>query len=91
VPAAAVIRWRLMRSCRPPVVLLWTGLVYFIHPPSESGNSRKLPLRIVQPYALGPGLSTFLPRSSTPEAGTLLHCRIKIRSGGPYPVGPGIC
>jgi hypothetical protein len=54
-----------------------------IHPPSESVNSRKLPLKIVQPYALGPELTAVLGQSRTIGAGTLIHPRIKIRSRFP--------
>ena len=61
-----------------------------IHPIAESTNSRKLPLRIVQPYALGPGLSALSPRSHTLEAVTLIHRRIKILLGASYRVGPGL-
>ncbi len=56
------------------------GRVASIHRAAESVNSRKLTLRIVQPYALEPELWTVLPRSNTPGAGTLIHPRIKIRS-----------
>jgi hypothetical protein len=54
-----------------------------IHRIAESFNSRKLPLRIVQPYALGPELGALSPRSGTLGAGTLIHQRIKIRSRFP--------
>ncbi len=60
-----------------------SSLVASIHRNAESFNSRKLTLRIVQPYALGPGLWTVMPRSTTPGAGTLIHPRIKIRSRFP--------
>jgi hypothetical protein len=43
-------------------------LLAFIHRVSESLNSRKLPLRIVQPYAVGPGQKRLQPRSSTPKS-----------------------
>ena len=51
-----------------------------MHQIAESKSSRKLPLSIVQPYALGPGLSAVLGRPGILEAGTLIHPRIKIRS-----------
>jgi hypothetical protein len=60
-----------------------------IHPPSESFNSRKLPLRIVQPYAFWAGQCARSPRSSTPGAGTLIHHRIKIRLGACLPPRTG--
>ena len=43
----------------------WTGS---IHRASESYNSRKLTLRIEQPYALAPGLWAILPQSNTPTS-----------------------
>ena len=50
-----------------------------IHRTAENLNSRKLTLKIVQPYTLGPGRKGTLPRSRTSGAGILIHRRIKIR------------
>jgi hypothetical protein len=48
-----------------PVVLAGAELIQRI---AESYNSRKLPLRIVQPYAVGSGQNGLKPRSSTPKS-----------------------
>jgi hypothetical protein len=48
--------------------LIGAPALFSTHPIAESLNSRKPPLRIVQPYALGPGLCALLPRSSTPTS-----------------------
>ncbi len=53
----------------PPLLYLRLGLPSSIHRTADTLNSRKLPLKIVQPYALGSGLCALLPRSNTPGPG----------------------
>ena len=60
-----------------------TSPLALIHPIADNNNSRKLTLKIVQPYTLGPGRKGTLPRSRTSGAGILIHRRIKIRSRFP--------
>ena len=45
-----------------------TNPLALIHPIADNPNSRKLTLRIVHPYALGPELWTVMPRSTTPTS-----------------------